>query len=630
MLRMDDATVSVGGQDLLVGASLHLRQGDHAGLVGRNGSGKTTLLRVLVGERSADRGRVERRSGIRIGWLPQQAVSGSTKTVWEEAQGAMTRLNQLQDQLTRAQRAVQEEASEDALQALDRATEAFRIAGGFAADERIGEVLHGLGFGPDTWHRSCETFSGGWQMRIALARLLLSDPDVALLDEPTNHLDLQARTWLTGFLSRAPWAFLVVSHDRWLLERCVTRVIEIRHRTVHDYSGSYRSYLEQRSLRDEQLQSAFERQQKEIARLEGFVERFGAKATKASQARSRKNRLERMDRVEAPEADGRAPRLALPEPPAGAHEALSLVRATLGWAPDAPLLRDVDLTLARGTRTALLGPNGAGKSTLLHALAGRLKLLDGRRVVGDRVRIGVFDQDLAATLPAEPSALEYLTGEVPTALPQRIRAVLGALGLSGGMADRPIGKLSGGERARVALTSLVVRPHNVLLLDEPTNHLDAETTAVLATALAAWPGALLLITHDRWLVEAAATHVARIRHETVDVHEGVTAADFERAAAFASAEQENPQAVDHTERKRRQRELERARRRVAELESQIPEAEAEIRRIDDALVEAAMDHLRAATLARDRETASERVEALYAEWEALEREITLHSDRQYV
>ena len=427
MLRVDGATISVGGRDVLVDAELHLHPGDHVGLVGHNGSGKTTLLRALVGELAPDAGSIVRRNQVRLGWLPQQAVSGSTETVWDEAKSAMVKINALQQELDAAQDAVQNDSG--AVDRLDRATEAFRLAGGFAVDEKIGEVLHGLGFGPENWHNHCDTFSGGWQMRIALARLLLSEPDVALLDEPTNHLDLEARSWLAGFLAKAPWAFLLVSHDRWLLDRCVKRVVEVRHKRLKSFTGTFTRYLEQRALQDQQQLNAAERQSKEVERLERFVERFGAKATKASQARSRKKALEKMERIEAPLSSRRRARFHLPEPPSGALAALSLVHADLGWDADKPVLRDVTLQLTRGTHTVLLGPNGSGKSTILKSFAGSLKLLAGRRVVGDRVRIGVFNQDLAATLPSDPSALAYLAAEVPTVPPQRIRAVLGALGL---------------------------------------------------------------------------------------------------------------------------------------------------------------------------------------------------------
>ncbi|MEO0600381.1 MAG: ABC-F family ATP-binding cassette domain-containing protein [Myxococcota bacterium] len=619
MIRLESATVSMGGRDILVDASVHVRPSDHVGLVGRNGSGKTTLLRALVGEIPLDAGTLHQRNGLRLGWLPQTAVSGSDLTVWEEAKSRMDRLNKLREEFEVAQQAVEtgERAAEERL---DRATEAMRQAGGFAQDERIGEVLDGLGFGPDDWERSCATFSGGWQMRIALARLLLSEPDVALLDEPTNHLDLEARSWLAGFLAGAPWAFVVVSHDRYLLERCLTRVVEVRHKRLTDYTGNFSSFLAQRALADDQASTAFERQQKEIAKLERFVERFGAKATKASQARSRQNRLDRMERIDAPEKEARGPRIRLPEPPAGGQQVMTLASADLGWSSDAPVLQDVNLTLERGMRVALIGPNGCGKSTLLQSISGRLKLLAGRRQPGDRVRIGLFSQDLAQTLPTEPSGLEHLADALPMVPPERIRSVLGGLGLSGEGALKPIGVLSGGERARVALGALVLRPCNLMLLDEPTNHLDVETTEMLADALIDWEGTLVLVTHDRWLVERVATHTARLSHGQVDLREGVRPSDFERDATPDDADASEPTAgaMAYEEQKRRQREAERRTKRIAEIERELPEAEARVAALDEALIEAATDHVRATELGQERQAAAETVEALYAEWEELE------------
>jgi ATP-binding cassette subfamily F protein 3 len=618
MIQLDDVTVSLAGTPIVEGATFHLHPGDHAGLVGRNGSGKTTLLRAIVGEVPAESGTVRVRPGARVAWLPQQAVSGSVRPLWDEVRGAMTRILQLEAELRAAEEAVGRDP--DGAQRLARATEQFAVHGGYAADEKVGTVLHGLGFAPDTWRRTCDTFSGGWQMRIALARLLLSDPDVALLDEPTNHLDLEARSWLADFLRGARFTFVVVSHDRWLLDRCVDRILEVRSHTVHDYRGNFSAFLAERELRQAQHEAAFERQQGEIARLERFVERFGAKATKASQAQSRQKQLDRMDRLDAPEHVGKRARLALPEPPPGANEALTLQQATVGWSADRALLTGVDLSLERGMRLALLGPNGCGKSTLLHTLAGELPPLSGRRRVGDRVRVGVFHQDLAQALPAERTALEHLTTENPLTPPERVRSVLGALGLSGGRAERPIGVLSGGEKARVALASLVLRPCNALLLDEPTNHLDAETVDVLVDALLAWEGALAIVTHDRFVVEQLATHVAVVRDGRVDVHAGVKPEDFVPTAPTAAHGPAAPsaEAVDHADRKKRQREAERARRRLAEIEREIPKAEAGVAAIDEALVEAATDYARVRALAADRERAEKVVEGLYAEWEQLE------------
>jgi ATP-binding cassette subfamily F protein 3 len=617
VIRLDAVTLAPGGHDLLVDASWHVRPGDRVGLVGRNGTGKTTVLRALAGELSPDTGTVHRRAGMRLGYLPQQAVSGSSDTVWNTVREQMHRLNALRGELEAARAAVERHAP-GAVERVAAAEEAFRLGGGYAEDEQIGVVLHGLGFGPDTWHRSCDTFSGGWQMRIALARLLLSEPDVALLDEPTNHLDLAARAWLASFLARSSFAVVVVSHDRWLLDAVVGRIVEVRRKRLHHYVGGYSRFIVLREERAAADASAFDKQQAEIGKLERFVERFGAKATKAAQARSKQKALDRIDRVDAPQRRQRGPRFSLPEAPGGSLECLKLKGAAVGW-PDGPaILTGLDLTLERGQRVAVLGPNGVGKSTLLHALAGRLPLRAGRRRVGDRVRVGVFTQDLAAELPPDQSALEHVTSCAPLVLPERIRAVLGALGLPGDAALRPIGPLSGGEKARVALARLGVVANNVLLLDEPTNHLDIETVEVLVEALRDFEGALLLVSHDRYLVEAVATHVWHVRAGAVHVTEGVSAADFDPSHDPTDRVKSTAAAENWAEEKKRKRERERGARRLEALEGEVEAAEAEVARIDEALFACGADYAAAAELDVERRTASAAVDALYAEWEALE------------
>jgi ATP-binding cassette subfamily F protein 3 len=624
MLRLDDVTLSVGGRDLLIGAALHLHPGDKVGLVGRNGTGKTTLLRAIAGEATLDHGRVVVRGDVVLGYLPQTAVSGSTRSVWDEARSRMASLDALRERLQRAEAAVAAE-EEGAIERYDVAAEAFRIGGGWSADETIGEVLHGLGFTPATWHRTCDTFSGGWQMRIALARLLLSQPNLLLLDEPTNHLDLHARSWLAAFLARYPHAVLLVSHDRHILDRVCRKMAEVRHQKLHLFTGNYTSWQAQRELRIEQEQSAFDAQQKEIARLERFVERFGAKATKASQAQSRQKVLDGLDRLEAPEREP-PPRFRLPQAPGSSVEAISLRKASFGWPDEGggvkTILREVNLTLERGVRLGILGVNGSGKSTLLHALTGALSLQSGARRLGKDVRVGVFSQDLAQALPGGATALEYVLSTSPTALPAAARAALGALGLKGEMALRPISALSGGEKARVALACFAVTPFNVLLLDEPTNHLDAVTIDVLVGALRDFEGALAVVTHDRWLIEQLATHVAVVHDGELTVREGVRPEDFELAKQNVTGQVSSVEgAEDHAVRKRRQREIERMRRRVEAVGAEIEKREAELAAIDERAFDVAHDYKQADRLAVERRAVQEKIAALFEEWETLEAAI---------
>ncbi|MCK6504730.1 ABC-F family ATP-binding cassette domain-containing protein [Myxococcota bacterium] len=626
MLRLDKLGVSVGVQDLLLDADWHLRPGARAGLVGRNGTGKTTLLRVIMGLHEASAGRVHLRGDARPGYLPQQAVSGSSATVWDEARSQMAWLHQLEAELARAQeRAVRGE--EGAAERLARVTEQMRLRGAFAADEKVGEVLHGLGFSPADWRRSCETFSGGWQMRIALARLLLAEPNLLLLDEPTNHLDLAARSWLAEFLAGSGATMIVVSHDRHLLDVVCTEIVEIRDQGLEGFSGNLTAWLAERERRAAALLAAKERQDEEVAKLERFVQRFGAKANKASQAKSKQKALDRIERIEAPRAEAR-PRLRLPDPPPGALEPVALHAVDLGHAEGPLVLRGVELTLARGMRLAVLGPNGCGKSTLLGGIAGTLPPRAGRRVLGRDVRVARYAQDLAQELPADQAALDVVQAMVPLAPTPRVRAALGALGLVGEAQLRPVGQLSGGEKARVVLAGFACRPANLLLLDEPTNHLDAVTVQVLAEALAAYEGTVVLVTHDRWLVEQVATHVCHVEDGRVEVHEGVRPEDFlppdrrrgSDGASRAPAREDEPAEgrVDWQDRKAKQRESDRNRKRLDKVQREIEQAEGELHALDERLVAEAADHKVVATLARARAELVTRIEGLYLEWEGLE------------
>ncbi|MCB9663512.1 MAG: ABC-F family ATP-binding cassette domain-containing protein [Alphaproteobacteria bacterium] len=619
MLRLDEVTVEAGPQVLLEEASLHVRPGDRIGLVGRNGAGKTTLLKVMLGQVEPSRGQVHRRGDVRLGHLPQQAVSGSEASLWEEARSGMTRLLALQARLEEAEAQVAA-AVPGAVERLDTATEAFRHAGGFAADERVGSVLHGLGFRTEDWQRPCTTFSGGWQMRIALARLLLSDADLLLLDEPTNHLDLHTRSWLARHLAAHPGTLIVVSHDRHLLDAATTSTVEVRHRRLDRFAGPLSRWLVAREEGDARLAKQAERVEAEAARLQGFVDRFGAKATKASQARSRKKALERLERVEV-HADARGPRWSLPEAPGCAQEVVSLRQASVGHG-DTPVLTGVDLTILRGERWVILGPNGAGKSTLLHAIAGRLPLLAGRRVLGRDVRQAMYAQDLAAELPADRTGLAHVLAAAPAVSPERARSALGALGLSGDAALRPLGALSGGERARVVLAELAVRPANLLLLDEPTNHLDALSVEVVAEALAAYEGALVLVTHDRWLVERLATHVVRVGDGRASVHLGVRPEDLEAMPQASPARESGGEAADAPTAHELRKVQRRHRERLGRLEKEADKLAASMERLDAQMVEHALDHVRVAELAAARDADEARLEALFEEMAALEDELS--------
>ncbi|MCB9793723.1 MAG: ABC-F family ATP-binding cassette domain-containing protein [Alphaproteobacteria bacterium] len=622
LLRIEDLTLLAGTQELLLGAELQMNPGDRLGLIGRNGSGKTTLLRTLVGEREPDGGKVHRSGKVRIGYLPQDAVSGSEETVWDEVRSGLGELLEMERRLQEAVASL--DGSQESVERHGAAEEAFRIAGGYAADERVGTVLWGLGFGQDDWRRPCTEFSGGWQMRIALARLLVEQPEVLLLDEPTNHLDLHARAWLAKHLAELPGGLLLVSHDRYVLDACVTGVVELRHRGLTRTNGDFATYLRERALRETLLQATAEKQQEEMARLQRFVDRFGAKASKASQANSRKKRLEKLaaDAVEI-EVEAGPPRLRFGASEAKSAEVLQLFGASVGYGDEA-LLTDVDLDLRRGERWVFLGPNGSGKSTLLKGLSGQLPLLGGRRVLGRGVRVGVYAQDQAQDLPAEETAMEVVLSRAPFCTETRARSALGALGLSGEFALRPVGQLSGGEKARVALASLSVQRLDVLMLDEPTNHLDVVTVEVLTEALADFPGVILIVSHDRRLVERLATHVVLFGGERLVVREGLLPQHLEppEAQKLSGAGDTSAEAAEsHKERQRRLREEERARKELEKVEAKVTQLEARVMEIDEELFEATGDAGRVDTLIRLRVEAASALDDAMARWEALAEQV---------
>ena len=615
MLQAESLTLSVGGRELLLDATFELRAGDRVGLVGRNGTGKTTLLRTLAGERAPDGGRVIRFRGVRLGYLPQEAVSGSSLTVWEEVRSGLGELLELERRFNAAAAAL--DGSDASIAAYERVEEAFRMAGGYAADERVGTVLWGLGFRTADWQRSCAELSGGWQMRIALAKMLVSAPDILLLDEPTNHLDLHARSWLAAHIAEHKGAALIVSHDRWVLDRCTTATLELRDQGLDMYVGNFSRFQVLRAQRDAQAEANLEKLDEQAAHLRRFVERFGAKASLASRAQSKAKALEKLEsqREELPRDEGR-PRLRFGASEARSHELMSLRRVSFGY--EEPLFSDLDLDLRRGERWVLLGSNGSGKSTLLRVLAGVMRPLSGLRTLGRGVRVGWFEQDQAAALPPELTPLEHLLAVAPFCVEAKARAALGAMGLSGNDALRPISTLSGGQRARVALATLSVQSFDALLLDEPTNHLDLVTVEVLADALEQFPGLVVIVSHDRAVLERLATHVVRFDPGGLVVRMGLVPEDLEppKAASLGgSGDNSADAAEDHKERQRRTRERERAEREAARLEARISELEARLGAIDAGLSEHAGDAGRVAGLLAERVGVAAELDRAMQDWE---------------
>ena len=492
MLTISNLTYRIAGEPLFDQASITLHKGEHVGLVGRNGSGKTTLLRLITHEIEADGGAISLERNIKVGKVAQEAPGGPESLIGFvlAADGERSAL------IAEAERA-------DDPARLAELHERLRAIEADSAPARAARILAGLGFDEAAQQRPCAVYSGGWRMRVALAALLFSRPDLMLLDEPTNHLDLEAAVWLEGFLKSYQGSYLLVSHDRGLLDRAAERIVHLAERKLTSYAGNY-SRFEETRLEQQRLQAAlYAKQQAERRHMQSYIDRFRYKASKARQAQSRIKALERMEPV-ANVIDPASVSFQFPEGPELAPPILTLERASAGYGAGPPVLRDLNLRLDMDDRIALLGANGNGKTTLARLLAGRLEPQAGRLTRAGKLKVGYFAQDQSDELDLAATPLAHMARAMPKALPVQLRAQLGRFGFGQERAEVAVGKLSGGEKARLIFALVSRHQPQLLLLDEPTNHLDIESRQALVQALLAFRGAVVLVSHDPHLVELVA------------------------------------------------------------------------------------------------------------------------------
>ncbi len=634
LLGLEAIDKRIGERTLFSGVDLQVRAGDRIGLVGPNGAGKSTLIRIAAGDEAADGGRVTRARGLRLGVLRQEVDPRAGHSVREEAATALAHLADLERELRELERSMAAASggapvSEDLAERYDRAHAAFEHGGGFARESRIEAVLEGLGFDAAARSRPLRTFSGGWLMRVELAKLLLSEPDVMLLDEPTNHLDLPAIEWFEESLRTYRGGVVVVSHDRTFLRRHVGRVAELdglgRFRL---YEGGYDRYLVDRETHRATLLANKRKQDREIAQTERFIERFRAKASKAKQVQSRLKALDKIERVELEPSGGRRLRLRIPAPPRAGAIVMTLSEVHKSYG-ETQVYTGVDLRIARGDRIALVGPNGAGKSTLLRILAGTIPIDRGERIPGHNVQVAFFAQHQLEVLDPERSVLEELGADTLDQGVPRLRGHLGAFLFSGDDVDKKVKVLSGGEKARLALAKLLLRPANFLVLDEPTNHLDVEACEVLERALCDYAGTLAFISHDRSLIDALATKVVEIRSGNIREYLGNYHSYLEQLGASTAPGASNPTVAvdrpkpDHQLQRERRKTRERTARRIAKLEEEILAREEEIAALGWQLgdPEIHRDADRSRELGARRETLQGEIDARYRDWERLAREL---------
>jgi ATP-binding cassette subfamily F protein 3 len=521
MIQLSEAGKRFGPRILFEDLNWLITPKERVGIVGGNGTGKSTLLKVLANLEHLDYGSVNAAKGIRAGYLPQDGINLTGRTVFAECMtvfDSLRALEQEQKDLSHRMSELDHESYEyrQIAERYHQAQDEFTSRDGYNIESRVGSVLTGLGFARTDWERRVEEFSGGWQMRIALAKLLLEEPNLLLLDEPTNHLDIEARDWLEHYLSNYPHAFVLISHDRYFLDVTVSTIAEIWNKRVYFYTGGYSKYETQKTERRLQLEAAYKNQRERIEALEAFINRFRAQATKAKQVQSRIKELEKIERIEVP-PDEKTIHFRFPQPKSSGRIVAEFRNVSKSYG-EKHVFSDATFNIERGDRIALVGVNGAGKSTLIKLLSGEEPVTSGEYVLGHNVEVDYFAQDQYKALNPDSTIFDDLGAVAPRASNTELRTILGSFLFSEDDVFKRIGVLSGGERNRYALARMLMMPGNFLLLDEPTNHLDMRAKDVLLTALRAFSGTVVFVSHDRYFLDELATRVIEVADGAVTAY----------------------------------------------------------------------------------------------------------------
>lgn len=523
MLRLENISKIYPHGEVLRDVTWELKAGDRIGLVGPNGSGKSTQFKIISGEMEPTSGTVIRQAGLKIGYLYQEFAVTPENTVREEFASSFVELNSIHKALDAVHTAM-EHAQGDELDKLinkmDRLQREYEAKGGYAMDAKVEKMMAEMGFSASDGDRFVREFSGGWQMRMNLGKVLLQKPDILLLDEPTNHIDLRTIEWLEGFLRELTTPMAVISHDRHFLDRLCTSIVEMERGEASIYLGNYSAYITAKELnRDAQL-AAFERQQKEMERQQAFVDRFRASATRSTQAKSREKQLDKIELIEAPVSGERTLEFHFPPAPRSGREVVTIKDLTHGYG-DNLLFLGANLQIERGERIAVLGPNGSGKSTLLRLITGKEEPLDGSVKLGNyNVKPAYFEQNQAEALDLTKTVFDTIADAVPQWKTEEVRALLGRFLFSGDAAFKKVESLSGGEKARLALAKMLLGANNFLILDEPTNHLDIPAKETLEEALKNFDGTVVVISHDRYFISQIATKIVEIQDGQLVLYHG--------------------------------------------------------------------------------------------------------------
>ncbi|MGN5653962.1 ABC-F family ATP-binding cassette domain-containing protein [Bacillus sp. Brlt_9] len=640
LLQVNALSKLYGAETILANIKLEVQTKDRIALVGRNGAGKSTLLKIIAGELSHDGGEIIKPKDVSIGYLAQNTGLETSLTIWDEMLTVFTHLQQMETKLRRLEQEMGKEENfsneaiyERLLADYDQLQLDYKDQGGYQYEADIRSILSGLGFPVETHQTTISTLSGGQKTRLALGKLLLTKPDLLILDEPTNHLDIETLTWLEQYLQGYPGAILIVSHDRYFLDKLVTQVYEISNKESRRFVGNYSKYLDLKSALYEQEMKRYEKQQDEIAKLEDFVQKNIARASTTKRAQSRRKQLDRMELLTRPLGDSKSASFHFDIEKQSGNDVLQVKDATIGYDKD-PIIEHVTMRLTRGDSVALVGPNGIGKSTLLKSIVNKLPLLHGDVSFGSNVSIGYYDQE-QANLTSSKRVLNELWDEYPLQPEKEIRTILGNFLFTGDDVLKPVSSLSGGQKARLALAKLMMQKSNLLILDEPTNHLDLNSKEILENALIDYPGTLLFVSHDRYFINRVTTTVVELSTEGAQEYLG----DYdyyvekknemiERAEFEQQEQQENqapvqktvaPEKLNYLEEKERKK-LERQRtRKIEELEQNIVQFEEEIATLEDQLClpEIYADYEKASEITTKKQTLQEQLDACMAEWEEL-------------
>ncbi|MGR9047634.1 ribosomal protection-like ABC-F family protein [Halobacillus faecis] len=640
LMQLNQLTKRFGAELILSNIKLEVQMNDRIAIVGRNGAGKSTLLKMMAGEMSHDEGNIFKPKETTMGYLAQNTGLQSEETIWNEMEKVFTHLKDLEKELRSMEVQMadpdlldDQKRYQQLLADYDRKQEYFKTAGGYQYEADIRGVLNGLNFKNFNWDTPINSLSGGQKTRLALGKLLLTSPDVLILDEPTNHLDIDTLSWLEGYLQSYQGAVVIVSHDRYFLDKIVNTVYEVAFQSSKRYHGNYSDYLKKKEADYEQELKRFEKQQEEIKRMEDFIQKNIVRATTSKRAQSRRKQLEKMDKLEKPKDDNQSAKFSFQTAKRSGNDVLKLRNYAFRYDDSNDYLFDnVSLDLNRGDSVALVGPNGVGKTTLLKTLIGDLEQSKGEKLIGTNVQIGYYDQE-QTKLNSTKTVLNELWDEYPMKNEKDIRTILGNFLFSGEDVLKPVSALSGGEKARLSLAKLMMQEANFLILDEPTNHLDLDSKEVLEAALVDYPGTLLFVSHDRYFINKIATQVVEMNPEETRLflgdydyyvdkkREEYELQQIEEAERLQNEpkQQEVQQKNSFEEDKAAKREERKKNRRIAEIEEEIEQLEARLEENEELLCDPDIyqNHERSLEITEDNTQLQTKLEALMEEWETL-------------